>query len=502
MKRVLYRVVSLNLNSAMRPRLFFTSMMLFVACVVRAQDVVYSPPQKVNTGISKVEIIGRTDQGILVRHTQRDDDEIVSFYDNMQQHWRKKIPIHDKNAALLQIVPDVDSLTFFYTLTLKGVTTLHGFRTSTRAEPPVKIFTCDTLTRNFLSPAVQPQFTFTADKRYILYWFPDPNFENNHILHVQCLNEKLKGVWTRNMRIEGFDHPEVVAGVIDSAANATIVCGNFKDRSVKNDFPYVALLVASIRDAGTKIHQQVIRNEDVLYSSGLAKGDAFTGDVIVGGLYAHAIGVESSGFYLLKYSAADDSVTTINYQAHTTEFLAQLTGSPTPKKNDGFFDFNVTELIVKRDGGAVLLAESQSVSSEAFTTPGLGGFGFSNGFVVNSYHYDDIAAISFKPDGQTEWKTILHKKQATEGDGGFYSSFATVIARNQAYLLYNDDVNGQSVVAYYSLDASGKQSRSEMFNAERKGVMLAMREAKQISNNEIVIPSLKRNYLQFIKITY
>jgi hypothetical protein len=122
----------------------------------------------------------------------------------------------------------------------------------------------------------------------------------------------------------------------------------------------------------------------------------------------------------MRYSAAADSVISVNYQAHTTEFLAQLTGSPTPKRNDGFYDFTVKELIVKRDGGAVMLAESQSTSSESYSSPGLGGFGFSNGFVVNSYHYDDIAVSSFTPDGQPEWKTILHKKQATEGDGGFF----------------------------------------------------------------------------------
>ena len=42
-----------------------------------------------------------------------------------------------------------------------------------------------------------------------------------------------------------------------------------------------------------------------------------------------------------------------------------------------------------------------------------------------------------------------------------------IVPSNKAYLLYNDEINGQSVVAFY-VDAAGKQSRSEMFNAERR----------------------------------
>jgi hypothetical protein len=467
-----------------------------------AQEVMLSPPQKVNTGISKVEILGRTDQGILVRHTQKEQDEIVAYYDNMQQHWRKRIPVQEKNAVITHITTYDDSVIFFYTIAAKGVTELKAAKTSSRIESQARLVLCDSLSRNAFSQAPSPRFRESADKRFILTWFPDANFENNKLLHAACYNARLKPVWKTVTKLPGLERPEVIDATLDSAGQAVFICGAYRDRSIRNDFDYSSLLILSIRDRAMNIKPHIITNRDILYSHGIAKTDALTGNVLFAGLYAHAAGTESSGVFLLKYSASLDSVEKLNYLAHTTEFLSQLTGSATPKKNEGFYDFELMELIVKRDGGAVILAESNSTSSETYASSGIGGFGFSGGFVVNTFHYDDIMAISFNPDGSAQWKTILHKKQDTEGDGGFFSSFAMMIAKRKAYLLYNDQTNGQTVVACYELDAEGNQSRSELVNAERKGIMPAMKLGKQVSANEIVIPSFKRNYLQLIKITY
>ncbi|MBA2407249.1 MAG: hypothetical protein H0V65_04560 [Chitinophagales bacterium] len=157
---------------------------------------------------------------------------------------------------------------------------------------------------------------------------------------------------------------------------------------------------------------------------------------------------------------------------------------------------------MKRDGGAILVAESASVSSESYTSNSYGTFGISSGFTVNYYHYDDIAVFSFQKDGKLEWKQILHKKQATEGDGGYYSSFITMIAPASLYFIYNDMSNAQTNVANYNIDPSGNHQRKELLNADRKGVMLIPQSAKQISPTELLVPSIKRNYLQFVKISF
>jgi hypothetical protein len=478
----------------------FLSVLVFVH--VQAQDIATSPPQKITAGISKVEVLGRNDQGIIIRHTVHDDDEILCYYDNMSLRWKKNIPRREKNGSIEEIICYPDSMLFFYSVTVKGATVLKAFKTSSRIESPATVIALDTLSTTLMSPIPHTQFSLTADKRYILFWYSDHNFDNNKMVHLTCLDFKLRKQWSTIIRLTELEHPDPITATIDTFGNACLVSGEYKARNFSNNFPYTALMITSIKQKGTHTHQSIIREQENFYTECQVKQDVRNGNVLVAGLFSHNAGTESEGTCFFVYNSSRDSLILQHYEAHSNDFVSQLTGNSPPKRNDGFFDFQPIDLIVKRDGGAIFIAESESVTSEAYNNPPFGGFGLSTGFTVNYYHYDELAVTSFNPDGSVEWKQILHKKQSTEGDGGYYSSIATMIAPAQLYLVYNDIVNGQTTVSNFSIDATGKQARNEMFSADRKGVNVTPRQGKQISANEMILPSFKRNYLEFVKITF
>ena len=469
---------------------------------VHGQEIATSPPQKITAGISKVEVLGRNDQGIIIRHTVHDDDEILCYYDNMSLRWKRGIPHHEKNSYIEEILCYPDSMLFIYSVTVKGTTVLKAFKTNNRVESPTPLIALDTISTTLMNPIPHTQFAFPADKRFILLWYPDHNFDNNKTVHMTCLNFMLRKEWSTNIRLADLEHPDVIAATIDTFGNACLVSGEYKARNFSNNFPYTGLMISSIRQKGTRTHQTIIREQENFYTECKVKLDARNGNVLMAGLFSHNAGTESEGVYFFGYNSLRDSLMLQHYEAHSIDFISQLTGNSPPKRNDGFFDFQPVDLIVKRDGGAIFIAESQSVTSEAYNNPPFGGFGLSTGFTVNYYHYDELAVISFNPDGSVEWKQILHKKQSTEGDGGYYSSIATMIAPTQLYLVYNDVVNGQTTVSDFSMDAAGKQVRNEIFSADRKGVNVTPRQGKQISANEMILPSFKRNYLEFVKITF
>ncbi|MEO5675324.1 MAG: hypothetical protein ABIQ74_11825 [Chitinophagales bacterium] len=480
---------------------------IFLLCTVicrylPGQEVLISQPEKITAGISKVEVLGRNNHGILVRHTVKDQEGIQCFYDNMSLRWKKTIQQRERNSNLEEVIMYPDSLLFFYTVVVKNLTLLKAYKTSDRIESSSRLVVCDTLSKTLLSPTPKTYFSTSPDKRYILFWFTDHNFNDNQLLHVSCINLTLNKLWSTSLRITGLAHPEVLTALPDSMGNACIISGDFKAKNFNNNFPYASLMISSIKEKGLKVHQQNITQQETLYTSCEARPDFKNGNVAIAGLFAHNAGTESEGSYFMLFNMRMDSLLVQRYDGFSTDLLSQLTGNAPPKKNDGFYDFQPKELIVKRDGGAIFIAEAQSITSEAYNTPPFGSFGLSTGFTVNYYHYDDLAVTSFRLDGTVEWKQILHKKQGTEGDGGFYSSIATMIAQAQLFLIYNDAVNGQTSVADYAINADGYQQRNDLFSADRKGVSLALRQAKQISATEIVIPSFKRNYLQFVKINF
>ena len=65
-----------------------------------------------------------------------------------------------------------------------------------------------------------------------------------------------------------------------------------------------------------------------------------------------------------------------------------------------------------------------------------------------------------------------------------------------------DGAAGMDVLSTFTLWPDGKVERNEIFNADKKGLLPLVKEGKQISPNEIVMPSLKKGYLQYLKILF
>ncbi|MEO6166860.1 MAG: hypothetical protein ABIO46_11245 [Chitinophagales bacterium] len=466
-----------------------------------SQEISFSAPQKVTTGYVRVDVLGKNSQGILVRSVGRGTDEMIAFYDNLQLRWKKTTPKKEKNGKLEQIVMYNDSIIFFYSIIVKNVTLLKAFRTNAKLESGPLSTIVDTINRSLVNAAPDLRFSFTADKSKLMIYYEDAAFGSNNTLHARCFNLHLRKVWSSSWKIKTMESPALIEAVLDTQGNACLVVGENYAKNFNNDFVYSGFHAFRIKENGRKLSETSFEEKNHLLTSCKTRIDLNTGNLMMAGLYATSAGVESEGAYFFVLHDKDSSITE-KFEPHSIDFLTQLTGNNPPRKNDGFYEFQAKELIVTRDGGGILVAESVSISSESYSSSNYGAFGISSGFTVNYYHYDEMAVFSFNSDGMLNWKQILHKKQATEGDGGYYSSFATIISPAALHFIYNDVQNGQTSVGGYDIDVTGKQQRVEVFNADRKGVMIIPQEAKQIAPNEVIVPSLKRNYLQFVKIIF
>ena len=56
------------------------------------------------------------------------------------------------------------------------------------------------------------------------------------------------------------------------------------------------------------------------------------------------------------------------------------------------------------------------------------------------YYYNDIIALNFDENGELVWKTVIDKYQMSVNDGGYYSSFFTILQGNDINIIYNDAI--------------------------------------------------------------
>ncbi|HRG89945.1 MAG TPA: hypothetical protein PLW44_13055, partial [Chitinophagales bacterium] len=85
---------------------------------------------------------------------------------------------------------------------------------------------------------------------------------------------------------------------------------------------------------------------------------------------------------------------------------------------------------------------------------------------------------------------------------GAYSSFLVMNEKDRLRFLYLDDVSNNAVLNEYLLYSIGKTERNTLFNQEDRDLMLLPKMGKQISPNEVVIPSYRGNSLRLVKIIY
>jgi hypothetical protein len=110
--------------------------------------------------------------------------------------------------------------------------------------------------------------------------------------------------------------------------------------------------------------------------------------------------------------------------------------------------FRPREMILRSDGGAVLIAEQYFRRDRMVPT--------YQGIRADTYFsYLDIVVINIAPDGSLEWARRIPKRQTTANDQGFYSSFALATVRDRFYFVYNDNPRNFSPQRgrQYNLDA-------------------------------------------------
>ena len=85
-------------------------------------------------------------------------------------------------------------------------------------------------------------------------------------------------------------------------------------------------------------------------------------------------------------------------------------------------------------------------------------------------------------------------------DRGVNSSYAILKGKEKLIFIFNEDVEQNSNVLQYETTADGVLDRKSLFNPNQQEVQIRPLSAEQISANEIIIPSIYKKNLSFVKL--
>jgi hypothetical protein len=228
------------------------------------------------------------------------------------------------------------------------------------------------------------------------------------------------------------------------------------------------------------------------------------GDLICGGFYSNE-GYRSDGIFYMSLDAKNFKIKNQSMKPFDLEFIVQgmsdRAKSKTVKKSRkgkevGLTHVNFRDFIVKENGGALLVGEYIHIYTTTTTN--------ANGFTTTTthYHYDDIYAISISMNGDIEWAKKIPKTQHSSNDGGFYSSFFTVIHEDVINFIYNAYDRKQNHLKVSSINRLGEVKHENLVsNNRRENLRIRPKSSEQISDNTFVIFATSRKSYRIAKVT-
>jgi hypothetical protein len=177
-------------------------------------------------------------------------------------------------------------------------------------------------------------------------------------------------------------------------------------------------------------------------------------------------------------------------------------------KNQEMFEYDLRKLIPRADGGAILVAEQYFVRVVSY-------YNASSKQYVTQYHYfyNDIIVVSIDPSGSIEWASKIPKRQHSVNDGGYFSSFATMVTDDQLYFIFNDDVRNleshkqgvyhnfnlgdkNGIVTLAAVDVEGNIERRAFFSNQELETITRPKLCSQVSPTQMLLYAKKRGNSQ------
>lgn len=469
-----------------------------------AQKVVFSPPQRLPSKITEYEIVGKTKQGLAVHKSGVKYNELEMYdLNTMKLKWTREMNLGDKKAQVEEIIAYPNELVVLFTVKQKNETYLYARRTTAELAPLADDVELDKIVRKFGTYGFDFFVDVSKNKKYINILRHNYDFSGLDNIDCILIDPKLKVIAKKNIPIE--ERPNVLDKTFLSN-NGMIFFGQGTNKRtlLNNQAQYEALKILKYDYRKEELKLVTIEDTEHLMNEVEFEVDDKNGKVVVAGFYSVKQASLSDGYFYIDIDLKTDEIGKRVFAPFSAEFTQKIESIKGYRSRKKATNLNINELIIRNDGGALLVAESaystsRNVTRSAFDTY----YNSRRTMEVTNYYHDDIVVLSIHPDGSLFWDNVLRKKQYSEDDDGYFSSFGVVNVRSALNLIFNEEITKNTTVNGYVLDAKGDYKIQSLLSVREYDLMMAPQYSKQLSFSEVVLPAFNnRNEFMLAKISF
>lgn len=158
-------------------------------------------------------------------------------------------------------------------------------------------------------------------------------------------------------------------------------------------------------------------------------------------------------------------------------------------------NYTIQEMILREDGGALMVAEAQYMSEYSFYDQ------FTQTFNRRTeYHFDNIVLFSVDATGKIDWCKVIKKDQVSMDDFGIFSSFASYNNNEEIGVLYNKDSGRNFELMHFLISKDGQLS-SKRINKSNIDAIIP-KYNRQTGATETCVPVIIKKQLFLAKFEF
>ena len=485
-------------------RLFGLGILLSVCCFFAApafsQEVIYSNYEKFDLRTGDFSVIGKSGDRIYVYRGGADGFFLDAYDDSMVKKATVLLDFFPKKIYETRFINYSDRMIVLYQAVEGNKVVQYAALLDTKGrllKNPVQLTSAKAgifgPNRDYFSSAV------SDDKTQVL------------VYGIESKGRQLQftGVWLdSDLNISGRAHSSYTAdndlesgeGLIDDKGNFFIPvytpagAKNFADQ----------LWVLTLPKLGNRFKAAEFNVKNKYVANSFMKMDNVNNRIYLAGFYSEKKNGNYDGVLYGVFNISDSAFGN-NKLIPFDDRIRAATGERNKKR--AFDNYQAKQIIIKKDGGFVLISEDVTIMYRN-NNMGWGGYYsfYYNGPMmtqtVREYYYNDIFGLSYNSEGVNEWYAFVRKNQFSQEDGGIFSSYALINTGGILGFLFNDFNSNRSKIQFATLDASGQIEMRSLAAGSNADPDWLPRSAKQIGVREMVIPCLRKRQICFAKIIF
>jgi hypothetical protein len=520
-------MVTLNLKALnMRHSIFI----LLLACLYQvsySQKIVYSEPDRSDARNPEFEIIGKVGGHFMVYKNSKGKRTIVGFDLEMNEAFKveqKQLPNIDRMINI-DFFNYSDFVYLIYQYQKKNVVYCMFSKLDATGKPLGDPITLDTTHIGFSANNKIYTAITSEDKSRIGIFKINSKHKTLYTMTTLLYNDKLTLEKRNVIEIPMEERNEYLSDFqLDNEGN--FVFCKFS-RNLQDNISKAAIGIKRVDESFIKWDTLAI---DKLFLDDIyIKLDNNNNRYLLASFYYKEKRGSVDGYVFSIYDKLKNSFGTTAISPFTDELRKDAKGDA--GNRFAFDDYFIRNIVVRKDGGFIISAESyyttsrfnnwnrwdmfssspwglNNAISNYYYSPYYSRYWWLNSPRNNSnnqlvrHHADNIMVLSFSPEGLQEWYNVITKSQDDDNSDDLLS-FQVMNTGGSLHFLFNQPEKRLSLLTDYTLAPTGEINRNPTLKNLDKGYEFMPKFGKQVSGRQMIIPCLYRNsYLCFAKIDY